>query len=61
MKVIEKPKIQNWPDVVELKVNGVPVRIEYKNQMIMIPNEHMERTDNIAQYLLDEGFVIASK
>jgi hypothetical protein len=25
MKVIEKPKIQNWPDVVELKVNGVPV------------------------------------
>ena len=43
MKVIEKPKIQNWPDVVELKVNGVPVRIEYKNQMIMIPNEQMDR------------------
>jgi len=61
MKAIEKPDIQDWPDVVNLKVNGVPIRINYKKQMIMVPDEAHERADNIAAYLIDEGFVIVEE
>lgn len=60
MKLIEKPDVEDWPDIVSLTVNGVPVRIDYKNQMIMVPNEAMERQDNIAAYLIDEGIVITT-
>jgi hypothetical protein len=38
-------------------VNGVPIRIEYKNQKIMVPNEHGDRADELGRYLIDEGLV----
>ena len=61
MKAIEKPDIQDWPAVVNLKVNGVPIRINYKKQMIMVPDEVGERADNIAAYMIDEGIVVVKE
>ena len=57
VNTIRKPRGKEWPDPLELEVNGVPIRIEYKNQKIMVPNEHNDRADYIARYLIDEGLV----
>ena len=57
VNTIKKPRGKQWPDPLELEVNGVPIRIEYKNQKIMVPNEHDNRADYIARYLIDEGLV----
>lgn len=61
INTIEKPDIEDWPDTVNLKVNGVPIRINYKKQMIMVPDEVGERADNIAAYLIDEGIVVVKE
>ena len=51
---IKKPRGKQWPDPLELEINGVPIRIEYKN---MVPNEHGDRADELGRYLIDEGLV----
>jgi|TARA_Y100000310_G_C20239147_1_gene603784 hypothetical protein len=58
MKTIAKPNIEDWPDVIDLEVNGVPIKIEYEKQKIMVPQEAFTRQDNISAYLIDEGFII---
>ncbi len=57
VSVIRKPKGKEWPDPLELKVYGTPIRIEYKNQNILIPDVSKDKADNLARYLLDEGLV----
>ena len=57
VNTIKKPRGKEWPDPLELEVNGIPIRIEYKNQKIMIPNEAHERADHLGKYLLDEEIV----
>ena len=57
ISTIKKPRGKQWPDPLELEVNGVPIRIEYKNQKIMVPNAHDDRADQLARYLIDEGLV----
>ena len=57
INTIKKPRGKQWPDPLELEINGVPIRIEYKNQKIMVPNEHGDRADELGRYLIDEGLV----
>ena len=57
ISTIKKPRGKQWPDPLELEVNGVPIRIEYKNQKIMVPNEQSDRADELGRYLIDEGLV----
>jgi len=57
MKLIDKPEIENWPDTVKLKVRGVPIIIDYKTDMVMVPDSAKHIQDNLAAYLIDEGFI----
>ena len=57
MKLIDKPEIENWPDTLKLKVHGVPVVIDYRSDMVMVPDSAKYMQDNLAAYLIDEGFI----
>tara|TARA_B100000287_G_scaffold331626_1_gene316516 strand:- start:229 stop:501 length:273 start_codon:yes stop_codon:yes gene_type:complete len=61
IKTIIKPEIEDWPDIVNVTINGVPIRIEYETQRVMIPNEAFGRQDAMAAYLIDEGFIIVGE
>tara|TARA_B100000700_G_C14749935_1_gene717040 strand:- start:222 stop:428 length:207 start_codon:yes stop_codon:yes gene_type:complete len=54
---IKKPRGKEWPDPLELEINGVPCRIEYKNQKILFPDEVKHRADSLGRYLIDEGLI----
>ena len=60
-ELIEKPDVENWPDTINLQVNGVPIRIEYKTQAILLPKQAEYRQEQIAAYLIDEGFIKMSE
>jgi hypothetical protein len=55
--VIKKPRGKDWPDPLELEVHGIPIRIEYKNQKIMLPIQG-KKADAIGRYLINEGLVV---
>jgi hypothetical protein len=57
MKLIDKPEAGNWPDILKLKVHGVPAVIDYKSDMVMVPDSAKHMQDNLAAYLIDEGFI----
>ena len=57
MKLIDKPEIENWPDTLKLTVHGVPVVIDYRSDMVMVPDSAKYMQDNLAAYLIDEGFI----
>ena len=59
--MIDKPDVEGWPDTINFNVNGVPIRIEYENQQILLPKESQYRQDQIAAYLIDEGFIEMSE
>ena len=61
MKKIKKPEVDDWPDVVEATVNGIAIRIDYKNQQILLPEDAESRSDTIAAYLIDEELVVVEK
>ena len=50
--------MDDWPDVVEATVNGIAIRIDYKNQQILLPEDAESRSDTIAAYLIDEELVV---
>jgi hypothetical protein len=58
MNKIKKPEVDDWPDVVEATVNGIAIRIDYKNQQILLPEDAESRSDAIAAYLIDEELVV---
>ena len=57
MHTISKPDIEDWPDQINMKLNGVPIIINYEQQEILVPDEADYRNDNLARYLVDEGFI----
>jgi len=61
MNKIKKPEVDDWPDVVEATVNGIAIRIDYKNQQILLPEDAESRSDTIAAYLIDEELVVVEK
>ena len=61
MNKIKKPVVDDWPDVVEATVNGIAIRIDYKNQQILLPEDTESKSDTIAAYLIDEELVVVEK
>ena len=61
MNKIKKPEVDDWPDVVEATVNGIAIRIDYKNQQILLPEDAESKSDTIAAYLIDEELVVVEK
>lgn len=57
MKLIHKPDIEDWPNEVKMAVNGVPVLIDYEQDLVVIPDEAKDKEEHLARYLIDEGFI----
>jgi hypothetical protein len=59
---IKKPRGKEWPDPLELEVQGVPIRIEYKNQKVMFPKEvNVKKAEAIGFYMVNEGLIVFSE
>ena len=59
MDLITKPDIKDWPNEIKFKVAGIPILIDYKKDLVLLPKtpRAFELQDGIAQYLQDEGFI----
>jgi|TARA_Y100000310_G_C20648560_1_gene798057 hypothetical protein len=59
MDLITKPDIKDWPNEIKFKVAGIPILIDYKKDLVLLPKTEraFELQDGIAQYLQDEGFI----
>ena len=58
---IKKPDVKDWPDVLDFELNGLPIRIDYENQEILIPEESNDKRDCIGAYLIDEGLILVDE
>ena len=58
MKLIHKPDVEDWPNEWKMIVNGVPVVIDYEQDLVVIPDAAKDRQDSLAKYILDEGFIL---
>ena len=59
MDLITKPDIKDWPNEIKFKVAGIPILIDYKKDLVLLPKTEraFELQDGIARYLQDEGFI----